>query len=349
MSAEKSERGEKRRTESEEDRNSDVGNDEILRVPVSIEEDGETVEEDDERNHEETVVRGVRLERSDEGELGSVDSLRLEPVVESNVGEEDRPPGEETSDGGQVDEPAQTSSQNCAANPRDHDSPIEDGSSIVVDVEVGEKSDGSGNDETPDGETVSSTLSENSGRLSVASETVERSRGSVEIGVTGGLWQNRFSRNSVENERIDERRQKLESQNRQSEIEGADMMRRTKDNGVDDGRESGDTSSLDGNDPRRSGGSLSVKEIRVVGVNDETDDEGTENVEENCIAKSAKCVRIRSGATDEFGRILVGWLGERFVGGWRPLQQSKRQSRFRGKTVENAKSALKRRKPRRPG
>ena len=95
------------RTESEEKRKGDVADNEILRVPVSIEEDGESVEEDDDRDHGQTVVRGVRLEGSDKGELRSIDSLRLESVVESNVSEKNCPPGEETGDGGQIVEPSE--------------------------------------------------------------------------------------------------------------------------------------------------------------------------------------------------------------------------------------------------
>ena len=80
------------------------------------------------------------------------------------------------------------------------------------------------------------------------------------------------------------RRTKAETASQKSEHEHDTRRteRRTKHDSVDDGGESRDTGSLDSNDPRRSGGSFSVEEIRVVGVDDETNDEGTENVEDDC-------------------------------------------------------------------
>lgn len=92
--------------ESDEDWNGNVVDDKSLHVPATVEEDGESVEDDDDGNKDETKVRRVRLEWSDVGECRSVDTLfsnvsnkqcfgkrknahlSLATVVESDVGEE---------------------------------------------------------------------------------------------------------------------------------------------------------------------------------------------------------------------------------------------------------------------
>jgi hypothetical protein len=73
---------------------------------VTVDEDGELGEEEDERNHNDGVVGKVRLEGSTVRESGAVDTLNLGGAVETEVGEADRPPDEETGDGGHIGEPA---------------------------------------------------------------------------------------------------------------------------------------------------------------------------------------------------------------------------------------------------
>lgn len=112
--------------EDGKDDDGDVRDDHVRHVEVSIEEDSVPVEEGNEQYHLEmrqvrrerekarlvkktynkSEVRCVGLERRLVRERRSIDSLSLESVVESEVGEEDRRPSEETRDGGQVGEPS---------------------------------------------------------------------------------------------------------------------------------------------------------------------------------------------------------------------------------------------------
>lgn len=62
-----------------------TSNDEVCDVPLTVQENLETVEESDEDDHDKTEVRSVWLERCDVGELASVDALFLASIVEPEV------------------------------------------------------------------------------------------------------------------------------------------------------------------------------------------------------------------------------------------------------------------------
>lgn len=70
-------------------------------------EDVESVEDDDDGEVREREPSGIWLELALEHERVAVHSLGLECLVELDVREADRAPGEERGDGGQVLEPAE--------------------------------------------------------------------------------------------------------------------------------------------------------------------------------------------------------------------------------------------------
>lgn len=113
--------------------NAAYARDEVRRVPVTVDENGELGEEENERNQNHGVVGEVRLQGSAIREGGTVDALdlydrskrvteggersvrrsgdgrrmstHLGGAVEAEVGQADRPPDEETGDSGHVGEP----------------------------------------------------------------------------------------------------------------------------------------------------------------------------------------------------------------------------------------------------
>jgi hypothetical protein len=65
----------------------------------------EAIEEDDQTKEDCCSIRQIRLERRLERERATIDALRLRRVVEANIRDADRHPGEEGGDGGEVLEP----------------------------------------------------------------------------------------------------------------------------------------------------------------------------------------------------------------------------------------------------
>ena len=65
-------------------------------IEDGLQEDGETVEEENDHDEDQRVPSGVRLEGSDVGQAQSVDSLRLHSGVESDVSPTDGSPGDQT-------------------------------------------------------------------------------------------------------------------------------------------------------------------------------------------------------------------------------------------------------------
>ena len=97
--------------------------------------------------HSEPVVGRPRLEGRNEEELLAVNSLRLESVVESEVGKEDAAPGEETGDGGERDEV------------------VEDDGRALVARKEGEERERRGDGERVDGDAALGATAEEGGGL----------------------------------------------------------------------------------------------------------------------------------------------------------------------------------------
>jgi len=85
----------------------EVGRDKVGRVPLAVDEHGEFGEEEDDDDHEDTVVGEVRLTRCEVRQGAAVDLLQLGAAVEAAVGDEDAKPDEETGDARHIDEPAE--------------------------------------------------------------------------------------------------------------------------------------------------------------------------------------------------------------------------------------------------
>lgn len=108
---------------------------------------------------------------------------------------------------------------------------------------VGEATETGGDDDGEPGKTVLGSSGEDLGEIAVESDTVESPTGGVEIGRGGGPG-------------------------------------RGDETGVDDGREDLDTGFGDGDDEGRGGGVRGSSESLVVGSDDETDHECSEDVED---------------------------------------------------------------------
>ena len=136
----------------------------------------------DDGESDEAVPREVGLEWSLVWEGISRQSLLLQTVKETEVGEEDTPPCDDTGNGGDIVQP------------------VENGhSGLSSGVEVGEESKCASDQNTPDWQSFLRTSSEDSGDLSVECQSVECSTGSIEIRVS--------SRPSCEqNDGVDNRR-----------------------------------------------------------------------------------------------------------------------------------------------
>lgn len=222
--------------EHSKDDERDVGDDEVARVPVAVEEDcarasgrrggsatarrtsrseegaGRTrvaVEDDDEDDGDEAEVRGVGLERRLEGEVVARDALVLEAVVEPDVRVVDARPGDEASDGREATRKRASASARARARERGRE---QDALREVVEgrrragrhVHVGEQADGGRDDDAVDGETALGAAAEDGRRLSVAGEAVERPRRGVQVRVA-----RREGRE--EHRSVDDRRQALDA------------------------------------------------------------------------------------------------------------------------------------------
>jgi hypothetical protein len=89
----------------QEDRDADVGGEENGYIPVSSEEYGEPVEEQNKEHKDSAEPRCVWLERSFVWELVAGETLLLEAVVHPQVGHEDDKPGNKTGDRRDVVQP----------------------------------------------------------------------------------------------------------------------------------------------------------------------------------------------------------------------------------------------------
>lgn len=87
-----------------EDRNPNVRSDEVIDVE-GVAEGVEAVEDDDDGEEGESAPGNVGLEGGSEHQGLAIDALGLEGLVELDVGDADRAPGEEAGDGGKVLEP----------------------------------------------------------------------------------------------------------------------------------------------------------------------------------------------------------------------------------------------------
>jgi len=94
--------------EEEEDRDADVGGQEIRYIPVLMvlaNKDVETVKEDNEGKEDEGCPSGVWLEMTLEYKSVAINALSIERLVKLDVSKADGAPGEEASNGGQVLKP----------------------------------------------------------------------------------------------------------------------------------------------------------------------------------------------------------------------------------------------------
>ena len=91
--------------EHQEYRQADISGDESVHIPMTSQEDLESVQQDDHCDEENSKVRCVGLEGSFIGERITVDIVVLQTMVKSDVGDQDNIPGDETGDRGDVDEP----------------------------------------------------------------------------------------------------------------------------------------------------------------------------------------------------------------------------------------------------
>lgn len=71
----------------DENRNADVRGDEIGGIPVAVQENGESVDQDDYGGPDKSHPGAVGLEKAFPGQCVATDSLRLESRVESKIAE----------------------------------------------------------------------------------------------------------------------------------------------------------------------------------------------------------------------------------------------------------------------
>jgi len=156
--------------EDEEDGDVDVGSEEVLVVKVPfltgwVDEDGESVEDDDDGEEDESKPGSIWLEAGPEDQSVAVNTLGNESFAEANVGKADGDPGEELSNGDNVLEP------------------VEDGKGVVGDGKVGQARDEGSEGDGIDWNTLLCALEEDLGRLSVLGNTKEITGTRVQKGV----------------------------------------------------------------------------------------------------------------------------------------------------------------------
>jgi hypothetical protein len=96
--------------EEQEDGQADVSGDEVIPIPFARQEDLETVENNNDRDEEDTEVSRVRLKGRLVWQSVTIDAVEFEPSIESCVGNENNVPGNETCDRGDVHQPIKDSS-----------------------------------------------------------------------------------------------------------------------------------------------------------------------------------------------------------------------------------------------
>lgn len=152
-----------------------VRGDEVLVIPLSVRalaivlgnEEVEALEDGNQAAEDEGDVRAPESAGRDKGHGAVGHVLRAASAHKVDVGHQDRDPGQESEDGDQVDEV------------------LEDGHGAGVDAEEGEEAEERGQAERVDGDTAAIGAGEDLGGVALDCETVEGTRGDVEI--WGGL------------------------------------------------------------------------------------------------------------------------------------------------------------------
>lgn len=153
--------------QDQENREGDVGGQEVGHVPAAGEEDRIPVGDGQERDDQQRGPGSVRLERGAERQLleQPVERHRL---AEPQVRDEDDDPGDEARDGGDVGEPG------------------EDAGAAVVDVEEAEAAEGQRHEDGGPRHAALGRLAEDARRLAVDGHRVQDARARVAEGVAGG-------------------------------------------------------------------------------------------------------------------------------------------------------------------